>query len=151
MARIKIQIPDKELPKKDPNTGWIIKYEYRFKPIFEIDNINSKKIFYVELSSTREFVHFNYDLDYKVTSLNSKIKIEILGLNTNNLNFPLTGRVVAKIPFDRLFGVYEFEIVRQSGESNIFVIDVDPLQNSIKLIKELPDKKTNRKFVEYIG
>ncbi len=150
MAKVKYFTPERELPKNDLVRGWIIKYEYQIRAYLE-SNLNGKKSNLVlEVLSFREFAFFKYTIDYEMTIKNRDILIILKGISTDHKIFPDSGKAYAKIKFDDLAGEYNLYIKRQSGEENFFQIYVDPYQNKIEWKEELPDKKTNRKFVELI-
>ncbi len=81
----------------------------------------------------------------------NEISIILKGLTTDNQIFPDSGKAITRIEFDNLAGDYIFRIKRARGEENIFHLKIDPILKNIILKKELPDKKTNRKFVEILG
>jgi hypothetical protein len=150
MAKTKYYVPEKEKPHFNKEKGWIEKIEYQIKPYFEFDENNSVKKFVIEIYSFREFAFFRYSIDYQLSKKKNDIYITIKGLNTDGQVFPDSGKASARIEFENLIGNYNFHFRRSSNEENIFQISIDPILKSIEVKKELPDKKTNRKFVEVI-
>lgn len=147
MAKIKYHIPEKEKPHFNKEKGWIEKIEYLIKPYFEFDQNNSIKMFVLEILSYREFAFFRYAIAYEVDKKKNEIIITLKGLTTDNQIFPHSGKAKTRIEFDNLVGDYIFHFKRSSGEENIFHFKIDPVLKNIILKKELPDKKTNRKFI----
>lgn len=151
MAKTKYFVPDKEKPRFNKEKGWIEKIEFQIRPYFNFENNNSRNDFILDIFTFREFTHFRYLIDYELKRKGSDIQITLKGLNTDNQTFPDTGKANAKIVFKDLIGDYNFVIRRSSGEQNLFQIYIDPIQQKIIVKKELPDKKSNRKFVELLG
>lgn len=151
MAKTKYFIPDKEKPHFNKEKGWIEKIEFLFRPYFEFDQNNSVKKFVLEILTHREFAFFRYAIAYEVTKKKNEISITLKGLTTDNQIFPDTGKAKARIEFDQLNGNYTFHFKRSTREENIFQFKIDPILNNIILKKELPDKKTNRKFIKLLA
>lgn len=151
MAKTKYYIPEKEKPHFNNEKGWIEKIEFQIKPLFEVGVNNSRPHFVLEVYTFREFLHFKYVIDYDLKVKNREVLITIKGLNAENETFPESGKAYTRIVFeDYLMGEYTFKIKRSSGEENIFKFHIDSIQNKITLKKELPDSKSNRKFIEVI-
>jgi hypothetical protein len=151
MAKQKYFVPEREQPHFNKEKGWIEKIEFQVKPYFEISNNNSYPIFVIDVFSFREFAFFRYTIDYEVKKKKTEFFITLKGLNTDNQVLPDRGKATARIEFGDLAGDYVFHFRRASGEENTFHFKIDPFKREIHLKKELPDKKTNRKFVELLG
>jgi|GEM_PF-1610133 len=151
MAKQKYFVPEKEQPHFNKAKGWIEKIEYQIQPKFDITDNNLNPTFIVDVFSFREFAFFRYTIDYKVEKKKTEFFITLKGLNTDTQTFPDRGKAKARIDFGDLAGDYVFHFRRASGEENTFYFTIDPFKGEINLKKELPDKKTNRKFVELIG
>ncbi|MEJ5304970.1 MAG: hypothetical protein WHV63_03410 [Ignavibacteria bacterium] len=151
MAKQKYYVPEKEQPHFNKEKGWIEKIEFQIKPSFEISKNNSKPVFIIDVFSFREFAFFSYTIDYEVVKKKTEFFITLKGLNTENQSFPGLGKARARIEFGDLAGDYVFHFRRASGEENVFHFTIDPFKGIIQLKKEFPDKKTNRKFVQFLG
>ncbi|MCX8057627.1 MAG: hypothetical protein N3F03_08475 [Ignavibacteria bacterium] len=151
MAKTKYFVPEKEQPHFNEEKGWIEKIEYQIKPYFEVDENDKIKKFVLDIYSFREFAFFKYSIAYEVEKKKNDIFITLRGLSTNNQVFPDYGKARAQLEFDVLAGDYNFYFRRSSGEENLFKFNIDPVFKKITLKKELPDKKTNRKFVELLS
>lgn len=150
MAKTKYFIPEKEKEHFNKEKGWIEKIEYQIKPFFVINENSSVDKFVLFLFSFREFAFFRYSIAYDLKIKKNEILITLKGLTTDNQIFPGSGKAEVKIEFENLMGDYTFRFKRSSGEENTFQFKIDPVQKNIILKKELPDKKTNRKFVEIL-
>ncbi len=151
MAKTKYYVPDREQPHFNKEKGWIEKIEYQIKPYFEIDELGSIKKFVIDIFSFREFAFFRYSIAYEMKKKKNDIFITLRGLSTDNQIFPDTGKAKTRIEFEVLAGDYNFHFKRSSGEENFFQFKIDPIFKTITLKKELPDKQTNRKFVELLS
>lgn len=151
MAKTKYFVPEKEKPHFNKEKGWIEKIEFQIRPYFISENSNASPDFVLEIFTFREFSHFRYLIDYELKKNGNDIQITLKGLTTDNQTFPDKGKANARIIIKDLIGSYNFIIKRSSGEENLFQFYIDPIQQKIILKKELPDKKSNRKFVELLG
>ncbi len=151
MAKTKYFVPDKEKPHFNKEKGWIEKIDFLIRPFFISEDSNASPDFVLDIFTFREFTYFRYLIDYELKRKGRDIQITLKGLNTDNQTFPDTGKANARIIFKDLIGSYNFIIKRSSGEENLFQFYIDPIQQKIILKKELPDKKSNRKFVELLG
>lgn len=151
MAKTKYHTPVKEQAHYNSKKGWIEKIEYQIIPGFDYSNNNSKLNFVIDVFSFREFAFFRYSIDFDLVKKKTNYFITIKGLNTDYQIFPDRGKAKARIELGHLAGDYTIYFRRASGEENIFYFNIDPYQGKFELKTELPDKKTNRKFVELIG
>lgn len=150
MAKTKYYVPEKEQPHFNKEKGWIEKIEFQIKPYFIFNQNNSVEKFALEILTYREFAFFRYSIAYDIVKKKNEIIITLKGLTTDNQTFPNSGKARAVIEFDYFAGDYIFRIKRSKREENTFHFKIDPIMKSIILKKELPDKRTNRKFVEIL-